>query len=427
MPENIYKLGENAEARFIRSDRFNTTYLSFHFYLPLSSETMAADALLPYLLTSCSEEYRSFTKLNTELLKLYGAELSCSVSKSGDWLHSKISINVINDCFAYGDERIVAPAAGLLTSLIFRPAVENMSFFDADLEREKRKTVERIEGEINNKRSFARTQLVSLMFPDEPFGRFVYGQKAEVEALTGKEMYNAWQRLLENSFIQFNIVGRELPDGVFDEVSTSLAAFDRTESVVPDESRPLRPTEQINRRTDRMQVTQGKLAMGFSSELFGGIKEALPLMIFADIFGGGPYSRLFSNVREKQSLCYYCSASQRRSKGYVTVDSGIEFENAEKAEAAILHELSEIQNGNVDDTQLESSKSSVIDSLGSYYDNAAALDMWYTRDICGDSELTPDDVIGSIEKITKQDVVNTAKGVRLHSVYLLLGETEADK
>ncbi len=419
---NCFELGRGAAGRFISSDRFNTTLISFHFYLPLSAETMTEDALIPYLLTSCSKEFKTITELNIKLLELYGAELGCSVSKSGDYLHSKISLSVIDGSFAYDNEDMLCEAEELLCSIIFNPSVSDEKFNIEDLEREKRKTSERIESEINNKRSYARTRLNEVMFKGEPYGKFVYGSIKELEKITVDSAYNAWKRLLSKSYIQVNAVGKELPVKFFERVKKELFKFERDGVADNVQSNALLPTNNVLRITDKMDVAQGKLVMGFSSEVYGNFMEALPLMLFSDIFGGGPYSRLFSNVREKLSLCYYCSAAGRRAKGYLIVDSGVEANKAEEAEKAILAELNELQNGNFDESIMESSKKAITDSLLSYYDNPSALDSWYSKDICDDFEQTPKDVIELINLVSKEDIIKTAQGIRLHTVYKLMPE-----
>ncbi len=417
-------LANKADARFIESRRFNTTFISFHFYLPLSSETLAEDALLPYLLTSCCDKYKNYIDLNLKLLKLYGAELSCSVGKSGDYIHSKIGIRVIDSAFALEDEDTVAEAAKLLLSVVFEPSLSGDSFVGEDVEREKRKTLERIENEINNKRSYARTRHTQLMFADDPFGKFIYGTAEEVKKIDGKAMYNAWQRLLTKSSITLNIVSKKLPCGIFDEVSKRLAAYDRSGAVSDNLSKTLPEREAPQVFREEMDITQGKLVMGFSSKVSGSLDKALSLLLFADIFGGGPYSRLFENVREKQSLCYYCSAAQRRSKGYLIVDSGVEAENSEKAKSAILAELSAIQSGEIEDRRLAASKRSVIDSLSSYNDSASALDSWYTRDVMCDALDTPEAAVSMIKSVAKEEIIEAAKGIKLHTVFELMPKKE---
>jgi predicted Zn-dependent peptidase len=154
--------------------------------------------------------------------------------------------------------------------------------------------------------------------------------------------------------------------------------------------------------------------------MYGNDDTSLPLMIMTDIFGGGPYSRLFANVREKMSLCYYCSASSVRQKGLITVDSGVETANAEKAEKEILNQLDIIKKGEFSDFEYESSIKSLSDTFNSYNDSQATLDNWYTLKINNNGIYSPADIADRIKNITREDIINVANGVKLHTVYKLL-------
>ncbi len=424
MSQSIVSLGKGADGVFIENRRFNTTLVSFHFFLPLSAENLAADALLPYLLTSCSKDFPDYTALNRQLFMLYGAELSCQVLKRGDSLHLRMSIVVINDKFALDKESIIKKATDLLTSLIFSPSVSGGAFSDEDLKREKRKTIERIEGEINDKRSFAKTRLLNEMFDGDPYGIFTYGTVEEVSKLDGKALYSAWQRLLESSYVRVNVVGEKLPEGLFENLEERFAKISRKDITDPEKTTPLKKREEVKTVEERYNVTQGKLTMGFSSELYGQGEKTFPLLLATDIFGGGPYSKLFTNVREKQSLCYYCSASSIRQKGFMIVSSGIDDKNADKVIDAVLKELSSVQRGDFEEFSLEASKKSITDSLNAYYDSSVALDSWYSSNLTKDNILTPEAAIEAINKISREEIINAAKGLKLHTVYKLLSQED---
>lgn len=418
MSVTVFDLAKGVQGYYIKNERFNTTLLSYNFYIPLNKEDMATNSLLVYLLTSCSEKYRDYIGLNLRLLELYGADLSCSATKCGDCFHIKVAVSVINNNLSFDETCPVNEAAELITDLLFAPATENGSFYSSDIEREKRKTVERIEGEINNKRAFARTRLLEEMFGADPYGKFSFGTVEEVQKISGEELYCAWKNMLKTAFIRINVVGKELPEGIFAQAENLFKQIERKD--ITDISRFVKIPEakEVKTVTQRMNITQGKLAMGFTSELHGNLSKAAPLSLFCDIFGGGPYSKLFENVREKQSLCYYCTASSRRSKGFVTVESGVEEVNADKTVESVMKELADMQNGNFSDSVIEASKKSVIDSLNSYNDNASALDIWYSRDL-GDLS-SPSEAAEIVRNVKKEQIVSAAKGVKLHTVYKLL-------
>lgn len=424
MSEKIISLSEGAEGLFIKTDRFKTTLISFNFYLPLKKETVAEFALLPFILTSCSKKYPDFSQLNYKLSRLYGARLDSSAEKYGDWQLLKMTVSVINDRYSLDGESLANRACDMLLGLIFEPSTENGAFLENDVSREKRKAIEHIRGEISEKRILAKNRLIEEMYKDEPYGVPKCGTVEDVEKITGSSLYTAWQNMLKTAFIRVNVVGSSVPSGFFERISENFALLDRKDITLPKISAPTKENKTVSKVTDRMDVKQGKLCLGFSSEMYGNDDDSLPLMIMCDIFGGGPYSRLFSNVREKMSLCYYCSASAVRQKGLITVESGIETENAEKAEKEILNQLETVKKGEFTDFEFESSIKSVCDSLSSYGDSQAAIDTWYTMKINNNGTYSPIEIAERIKAITRDEVTAAAKGVKLHTVYKLLPKEE---
>lgn len=426
MLEKFVNLGKGVDALFIKNDRFNSTLLSFHFFLPLNSESIEKNALLPFLLSSGTNEYKDYTSLNIRLLELYGGILSSNVNKSGDNLHISISLNLINNELTFEKEDIISKGADLLFSMLFTPSLNGESFVDTDVEREKRQTIDRIEGEINNKRSFARSRLTAEMFGSDPYGLFIYGKAENVLKITGEELYFAWKELLTSAYIRLHIVGKSLPDGIFEKLEKEFSKIKR-ENVLSIRKAVLLPqAEKINTVTEHFAVSQGKLTLGYTCSENGDREEALPHLLFSDIFGGGTYSKLFKNVREKQSLCYYCSAAAVFKKGYMLVDSGIDPQNAQKVIDAINHELDGIKKGNIDDFEIESSKKAIYENLMSCYDSASSLDLWYSRSLDKDKLLSPLEVAEKIKEITPQEIVRAANSYNLHTIYKLLPEGSAN-
>ncbi len=419
MSGKILNLAEGVEGLFIKNERFNTTLVSCNFYLPLKKATAASYALLPFILTTCSKKYPDFSRLNYKLSKMYGARLDASAEKYGDYQLLKMSVSVINDRYTLDGESLVKQAAELLLGLIFEPSAENCAFLENDLSREKRKAIEHIKGEYSEKRVYAKKRLVEEMYKDTAYGVPKCGTVEDVEAISGESLYLAWCEMLKSAFIRFQVVGEAVPQGLFEEISERFSTLTRENICNCKTSEPTKKAENVNTVTEAIDVNQGKLCMGFSAELYGNDSNTLPLMIAGDIFGGGPYSRLFSNVREKMSLCYYCSASSLRQKGLVTVESGVEVANIEKAQAEILNQLKDVQNGEFTDFEFESSIKSICDSLNSYYDSQSSTDMWYALKVNNDELLSPADVAMRIKEITREDVISAAKGIKLHTVYRL--------
>ena len=419
MPQ-IKKLAEGVEGLFIKNDRFNTTSVSFNFYLPLNEREYAANALLPYVLSSACEKYDNFRKLNLKLGNLYGATVSTANAKLMDYQWTNISINVIDDRYALSEEPTVSGAAELLASLIFEPALENGTFRECDLEREKSQMLDRIRGEINDKRGWARSRATALMFGNDPYAIPRYGHLADMEKVSCSDLFDAWERLLRSAFVRVNVVGERLPEGLMEAVGAAFSAI-RRENVTEFKGF-ITPNLLTCEETELMDIAQGKLVLGFSTGPILPESECAALTVMADIFGGGPYSRLFTNVREKQSLCYYCACRAVKSKGIMLVDSGVERDKVEAAEKEILNQLEVMKNGGFTDEEFSASIRSICDSIKSAEDSNAAQSAWYAARVFDSSVETPAKFAELIGKVTREDVIEAAKRVSLCTVYKLLPE-----
>lgn len=417
---SITPIEKGVEGLFVKTQRFSTTLISFHFYMPLARDTAAGYALLPFLLTTCSKKYPDFSKLNYKLSKLYGASLEASAEKVGDLQALKIAVSVIDDKYALDGEPLCAQACELLLNLIFEPKAENGAFDAEDVEREKRKAIEHIRGELAEKRLYAKARLIEEMYGNDPFGTPKCGTEEQVERLDGASLYEMWRTLLRQAAVRVNVISSDLPPALFDTIGERFSAVGRGE--ITDCTRHLStaPAPETRTVTERMEIAQGKLCLGFSSELSGTDEDTAALYVMSDIFGGGPYSKLFSNVREKMSLCYYCSAASIRIKGLLTVDSGVEAANADTALSEILNQLAAVQRGEVSDFEFSSSVRALCDALRSVNDSPASIDIWYANKIANRTLMSPEDFADAVSRVTRDEVIAAAQGVRLHTVYRLL-------
>jgi predicted Zn-dependent peptidase len=411
-------IADGVEGLFIENHRFSTTHISVNLYLPLKTETIAVNALLPYVLSSCCKEYPDFSALNLRLSELYGADVGGVAEKIGDTQVLKFFSFCVEDDLVPDAVNLTADACSLLFSMIFEPSVKDGSFLEKDVERERRLTLEKIAGIINDKRAYAISKTVAEMYKGEAFGELKTGSFEAVQKVTGEDLFKAWQNIISTAKIRIQVVSKKLPEGLFEMLNEKLSGFNRRPIEVSPTT-PKKPNKEVKVIEEKMDVSQGKLVMGFCTDIVGNDLDTAFLAIFADLFGGGPYSKLFKNVREKFSLCYYCAARPNRTKGYLLVDSGVEPKNAERAEKEILNQLEDIKNGNIEEEDLAASIRSIKDSLLCLNDSQAALDNWYSMRL-GSSPVSPEDYSAAVEKITLDDVIKAAKSYTLDTVYKIL-------
>lgn len=419
-------LSDGVVGCFIPTPRFKTARLSVCFYLPMNEDTASAYALLPFILTGCGKNYPTSRLISQKLDNLYGAALACECDKSGDTQVLRMSITCIENKYSLDGRDVVAECAKMLHSLIFEPLCDDGGFEQSNFEKEKRLMIERIDSEINNKRSYAISRCEAEMCKGEPNSIPRYGSRQGQVDLTRAELYAAWQKMLSTAFVRIGYLATEPSEKVFDIFTSAFSRINRNaEAPQPAEIRPAKAT--VSEISDRMSVKQGKLVLGFRTPVAGSDRDTYKLMVMSDLFGGGPYSRLFDNVREKMSLCYYCAARSNRRKGWIMVDSGVEFDNMDKAYSEILNQLDIMRRGEFTDDSLAASKLSLCDSFSSLGDSQPITDRWYADRVFYPDAPTPDELAELVRSVTRDDIVEMANSLTLDTVYRLLGSEEVSK
>ena len=420
MPDyKIETVGAGAEIVAVPADRFKTNELSISFFMPLSDETASVNAAVPMLLSRNSMQYPTILSLNRKLASLYGAVIEASVSKVGEIQQLKLGMTCLDDRFSLDGEKITAQCIKLLLSMAFNPLLDENGCFPADrTEREKQVLIEKIESDENEKR------LYELMFAGEPYAVGKYGTRQQIAAITPQSATAAWKNILKSAKIVLTVVGNADVESAKADFAEYIDKIER--NYIPlDYAKISFDVPKVKRAEEALDIKQGKLVIGFRADCSPKNAEAAAQMrAFCDVFGGGPYSKLFANVREKMSLCYYCSASSSRVKGLITVESGVEEQNAEKAEKAISEQLEIMKKGEFTDFEFSSSVKSLRDSLNSYNDSQPLLDLWYALKAVNKNLYSPEDIAEKISAVTRDEIIAAANGVKLHTVYKLLPKEE---
>jgi predicted Zn-dependent peptidase len=420
---NRQQICEGVHFSSVPDSRFKTGRITAAFLLPLTGETAAANAILPYLLCRSCREYPDFTALNRKLSELYGAALYADVHKVGEVQMLCLSAVGIDDRYALDNQSVSRELTSLLCSVLFDPALENGVFRSEDIKQEKRQLIERIDAEYNDKRSYAKMRCEELMCQEEAFGVSVYGKREQVEQLTAQEIVDAWRRALRCARIELIMLGNSDPKQAKEVFSQAFSRIER-EQPAKCSTEVVRSADEVHEYNDSMDVAQAKLVIGFRAGTASPDEDVMATRLMTALYGGTPHSKLFLNVREKMSLCYYCSSQYDRYKGIIMVGSGVEQQNIEKARKEILHQLEEVQNGNFDDNDLESAKMSVANSFRSVADYLGGLEYWYLCQTLEGAMCTPEQSAENITKVTRQQVIDAAKKVTLDTVYTLTGQEE---
>ena len=407
---------------FVKNNRFKTTLISIGFYSPLDNNS-AANALACALMKSGTEKLPDTYSFNRHLAHLYGAGVSSSAIKAGDLQELRISITVNDDRYSLNSEKTVAAAGDLLCDMVFSRFLSKTDYPHEAVLREKRLLCEKINSKINDKRIFARNRCEEIMCNNEPYGISPDGTIESVTKLNIHDVTNAVERLIRTSFISVLVIGSQEPIEFIEKFTKYLDLSDRHYSPLPtDITLPARTTKKVE---EFLPVKQGKLVLGLRSQEAGSDRDTVAEFIMTDIFGGGPYSKLFCNVREKMSLCYYCSARGVRRKGLIFVESGVEDKNIDAAEKEILNQFNYMTQGAFSENDIAASKLSLCDMLRSIESDQPSLARWYTSRALEKNPASPKEYIELIEKITANDIKNAAQKFKPDTIYALRPDNTA--
>lgn len=417
------KIAEGISLITVKTNQFKTNEIAVNLAVPLKEETAGVNALLINLLSRKSSKYPSMALLNKKLAFLYGATVSAEITKLGECQMLKLGISCLDDRFALDGESISFECIKLLLSLIIQPRVdENGDFFHEDIDTEKRILIEKIQAENNEKRTYVLRQAEKLMFTNEAYSINRYGDIDSINAITKEQCRQAYENLLSQAKILVTVVGNTDIDKAAEYIGDVFKSRERNYAPLQD-AEFIPSCDKVKEKMERIDVKQGKLVLGFRVNLKPNDKLTPAMRSFCDIFGGGPYSKLFANVREKLSLCYYCSARYTKLKSFIMIQSGCNEENMDKAVKEILNQLEAIKSGDFDE-EFNSSKIAINDILLSVNDAPDLIEAWYANQIINDEFKTPEQSAKENDDVTKEQIIECAKLLTLDTVYKLSSPEE---
>ena len=408
----------------IEDEKFNLSKISINLITPLRSETATENALLCYLLKNGCTKYPTQTALNRQLGLMYGAILESDVRKSGDNQIISLSASCISDSFCIDNEHVTLNLSRLLCDVLLDPPLVNGLFPLESVNLEKEMLKDAILSNINDKRSYAIENAVKLSCQNEPFSVCSLGEIQNLDKITPETLKIRRQSLLSESAIEIIACGNKFDDEITAVFENAFSKLKRIGNFIPQTAHS--PFSPIKTEIEKMDVTQTKLVLVFKTKTE--IPENLhtSLTVMNTLYGGGAYSKLFINVREKMSLCYYCSSICDKLKGILIADSGTLNTDSERAKNAMINEFKDIQNGVFTDEELNNTKKALLTSYKAVTDSVGALESWYFSQKVTGKVKTLEEQMNDLNNVTRDDVIKTAKLFDLSLVYSLTGGGEDD-
>lgn len=408
--------------RCCRDERFKQGCLSIQFVRQMRQEESALNALLPNVLLRGTRTCPNLRAITDRLDALYGAAMAPTVRRVGDRQTTGLYCSFMDDRFALPGDRVMEPVLSFLEEILLDPLLEGGVFLPAFVESEKRNLIATIESEGNDKRVYAMNQLLKMMCAGDTFGLPRLGEPEAVEAIDPAGLYRHYRQVLRTSPVEIFYVGSAPADQVARMLAPLVGRLERCcQSLPPQTGLQASPG---GVRTERMDVAQGKLCMGFITPVTNRDPAFPAMQVLTSIFGGGMTSKLFTQVREKLSLCYSIGATYFGTKGIVVVSAGIDFDKEDLTREKILEQLAACQAGDITAEELSAAKEALLSSLRAVHDSPGAMESYYATAAISGLGLTPQGYMEAVRQVTLEDITAAAGQVSIHSTYFLKGESQ---
>ncbi|WP_090668761.1 EF-P 5-aminopentanol modification-associated protein YfmF [Paenibacillus tianmuensis] len=409
---------QGVRVHVLPTEQFKTFALSVYVGSPLQEDTVTPNALIPFVLRRGSKAYPETKQFREKLDDLYGAGFGFDVYKRGDYQMLQFRMDVIQDDFVSSPQPMLGQAIQFLGEAITQPAMEGGTLVRKYIDSEKTTLQKRLESIVNDKIRYAAERCIAEMCSNEPYRLHPLGAIERIPSIEAEGLTERYEALLRQSPIDIYVVGHTNLEQVMPLIKRYFAVRGERTSDYSLRAEH-RSVGQVKEVVERLDVNQGKLNMGLRVRTSYADDSYPSALLYNGILGGYPHSKLFTNVREKASLAYYASSRLDGHKGILTIQSGIEIQNYEKAVSIIKEQLKAMEEGQISDTELQQTKAMITGHLRELQDSAFELIAFDFNNRLSGADRTVPALIEAVEQTDTEQIRRIARQVQLDTIYFL--------
>ncbi len=406
----------------VPTNKYKTNTIVFKMKSPLNKEDITKRALLPHVLQSNSKKFPTTAKLRSYLDELYGATIYVDLAKKGEYHVISFTMEIANEKFLSDQTPLLQKAFEFLAEVLTNPNTVEGAFDQKTVENEKRSLKQRIHSVYDDKMRYSNVRLIQEMCKDETYALYVHGNLEEVDAITEQNLYDYYKRALAEDELDLYVVGDVDNDEVTKFVSHLFQLEERKPSTI--DRRTIHKKEEVQEIKEVQDVKQGKLNIGYRTNVYFGDEDYYALQLFNGIYGGFSHSKLFINVREKASLAYYVASRLESHKGLMFVMSGIDNKNYEQAVSIIKEQMKAMGSGDFTEEEMSQTKAVIKNQYLETIDTArGTVEIMYHNIVAG-KKISFEDLISKIDIVTKDEIMKVADKIELDTIYFLTEEEQ---
>ena len=412
---------EGYNLHIIKNNKFKKNIIKVIYKNKIVRDDIEKRRIIPNILVESNSIYNTRRLLNIKREELYNMQVSGNVSQSGNVISTSITGVFLSDKYA---PNLFNDAVEFISNLIFNPKVVDNHFDDKAFKMSCELLKEDIDTLYENPGAYAAERVYELLGGNSPLGFPLYGSKENIDKLKNEDVYKYYLDMLENDKVDIFVAG-DIDDSVIDVIKKYFKIKNKRKSVnffikhdkFTDEYKEVKEVKSYN---------QSKLIISFKLDDVTDFEKQYVMPIYSYILGGGPDSKLFQNVREKNSLCYNISSRYSMVTNILTIGSGINASDYEKALKIIKEQVDSMKNGEFDTRDIDKAKITYLSYFDEITDSLHGIIVDYNTvlDLKVDSLSTRKK---KIQTVTKKDIMNVIPKIHPELVYLLEGSKENGK
>lgn len=414
-----YRLAKGVDLHVIPTKQFKMTHILIDFATPQTTTNATARNLLANLLETSTHLYPTQTALARQMAKLYGAFVSLGVGRVGRLHTVRLRSSFINNHLAQNN--LFAQVTELINQVLFHPLIDDGEFDSPTFRLQVNNLASSIKALYDDKQFYANQQLLKLYYPSDSVMRTPsFGKLPDLDYCTPASLVQTYEKMINQDKVDIFVLGNVDPEDVYSAIH-QLPFADRN-SQLPDTPFYFQQVhEDVVSQEEQQHVSQAKLDLGYHLPIYYRDPLYPAALVFNGLFGGTPYSKLFTNVREKAGLAYYASSRLTPFSGLVNVQTGIQPTDYQTALTMIQEQITELQTGNFTGDLMREVQDALVNQHYAGFDLANnILEHHLVNQLLSLREQT--DFANQINQVTKNDVMKVASMIKLQASYLLSGE-----
>ena len=409
-------LGNGIRLHVLKTTKFKTATLNLYIHNNLNRDA-SLNALLPAVLKSASNNFKTPVEISQYLENMYGAVFEADIVKKGEIQSILFYLQFISNEYAKGDNQLLK-AIDLLRDIILNPIVIENGFKSEYVNIEKDKLKELIKSRVNDKVQYTVERCIETVCKDEPFSIYKYGNEKDIDSINEKNLYEHYKKVIYGCPIDIFLAG----DYSIDDIAPTIMEKFKITNRNPFELNNLNINgDVLYKKTvkEKMDINQGKLCLGYRTGIKS-ISDSYPaLSVYTSILGGGLHSKLFRNLREKEGLAYYVYSGLEKFKGLMIINSGIDTNKYDKAIDVIEKQVTEMKNGSISSQEMDASIKSLKNNLISIKDNVPLMIDYYLGGLLYGRVFSPEEMIDLIQKVDIKQIIKLGQDIKLDTIYFL--------